>query len=124
MGAETATGAVAAEKALLETMSQAPSSRSSNSRMNRKVGVPLVRAFGAYGRGRWSEAAEGLLRVRDSSHLFGGSHAQRDIVTLTLLDAALRAGRRALAAHILAERYAAKQHTPLTAFWRHRIGGA
>ena len=124
IGAETAVTAGRAQEALLEAMSQPSSSGSSNDRMNRKVGVPLVRAFSAYGRGRWSEATEGLLRVRDGAHLFGGSHAQRDIVTLTLMDAAVRAGRRALAAHILAERHAAKQHTPLTAFWRRRIGGA
>lgn len=123
IGSGNAAAASAAEDALLEAMSRASSSGSSNDRMNRKVGLPLVRAFGAYGRGNWREAAEGLLRVRDTAHLFGGSHAQRDIVTLTLIDAALRAGRRDLAAHILAERHAAKQHTPLTAFWRHRVAG-
>ncbi|TFZ05580.1 tetratricopeptide repeat protein [Ramlibacter henchirensis] len=110
--------------ALLAAMANAASGGSSNERMTRKVGLPLARAFRAYGAGRWSEATEGLLRVRDSAHLFGGSHAQRDIVTLTLLDAAVRAGERRLAAHILAERHPAKQHTPLTAFWHRRISGA
>jgi thiazole synthase ThiGH ThiG subunit len=88
------------------------------------VGLPLARAFKDYGDGRWSDATEGLLRVRDSAHLFGGSHAQRDILTLTLMDAAVHAGQRALAAHILAERHAAKQHTPLTAFWQRRVAAA
>jgi hypothetical protein len=88
------------------------------------VGLPLARAFRDYGNGRWSDATEGLLRVRDSAHLFGGSHAQRDIVTLTLLDAAARAGQRELAAHILAERYPAKQHTPLTVFWQRRVAAS
>ena len=97
---------------------------SSNERMTREVGLPLARAFAAYGAGRWAEAAEGLLRVRDRAHLFGGSHAQRDILTLTLLDAAVRAGERPLAAHILAERHPAKQHTPLTAYWQQRVATA
>ena len=120
IGAEEESGA----DALLEAMMAPSTSGSSNARMTRKVGLPLARAFRAYGRGRWSEATEGLLRVRDGAHVFGGSHAQRDIVTLTLMDAAVRAGQRDLAAHILAERHAAKQGTPLTAFWQRRVGAA
>jgi len=38
------------------------------------------------------------------SHRFGGSHAQRDILHRTLIEAALRAGRRPLAEALLAER--------------------
>ena len=122
IGADTSVSARAAADALLEAMAGASSGGRSNGRMTRKVGLPLARAFQAYARGRWSEAAEGLLRVRDGAHRFGGSHAQRDIVTLTLMDAAVRAGQRALAAHILAERHAAKRHTPLTSFWYRRVG--
>jgi tetratricopeptide (TPR) repeat protein len=110
--------------ALIEAMTGASSGDSSNARMTRRVGLPLARAFDDYRRGRWSEATEGLLRVRDTSHVFGGSHAQRDILTLTLMDAAVRAGQRELAGHILAERHLAKQHTPLTAFWQGRVARA
>lgn len=56
--------------------------------------------------------------------LLGGSHAQRDIVTLTLLDAAARAGQGALASHILNERRPCKAHTPLTAYWQQRVDTA
>ncbi len=42
--------------------------------------------------------------VRDTANHFGGSHAQRDVITLTLIDAARRAGNDALARHYLAER--------------------
>jgi plasmid stability protein len=113
-----------AADALLKAMAEASSGGSTNERMTRAIGLPLARAFRDYSRGRWSEATEGLLRIRDRAHGFGGSHAQRDILTLTLMDAAVRAGQRALAAHILAERHAAKQHTPLTAFWQGRGAGA
>lgn len=107
--------------ALMEAMTRASSGAGSNARMTRRAGLPLARAFDDYRRGRWSEATEGLLRARDTSHVFGGSHAQRDIITLTLMDAAVRAGQRELAGHILAERHLAKQHTPLTAFWQGRV---
>lgn len=119
-GADTA----AAADAVLAAMTPAFSGGGSNARMAKEVGLPLARAFRDYARGRWSEATEGLLRVRDRAHVFGGSHAQRDILTLTLMDSALRAGQRTLAAHILAERHASKQHTPLTAYWRERVAKA
>ena len=35
--------------------------------------------------------------MRNIAHRFGGSHAQRDVLDLTLIEAALRAGQHALA---------------------------
>jgi hypothetical protein len=49
-----------------------------------------------------------LLRsVRSVSHRFGGSHAQRDLIDLTLLDAARRSGWVALATALQDERTSA-----------------
>ena len=45
-----------------------------------------------------------LAPVRYRLQRLGGSHAQRDIFTLTLIEASLRAGRFALARALLAER--------------------
>jgi hypothetical protein len=46
-----------------------------------------------------------LLRpVRNQAQRFGGSHAQRDLLDLTLIEAALRDGQRALAQALAAER--------------------
>jgi len=42
--------------------------------------------------------------VRDIAHRFGGSHAQRDIITLTLIEAALRSNQPKRARHFIAER--------------------
>ena len=56
----------------------------------------------------FGEAADLIASVRDIAHRFGGSHAQRDILSLTLIDAARRAGRASLARHVLAERLVAK----------------
>ena len=45
-----------------------------------------------------------LLPIRYTVNRFGGSHAQRDVVQRTLLEAALRAGRYPLARGLLSER--------------------
>ena len=67
-----------------------------------------------YDRGRTFEpgAIDLLLPVRLIAHRFGGSHAQRDVIGLTLLESALRAGRRNLAIALTAERAALKPISP------------
>jgi tetratricopeptide (TPR) repeat protein len=106
---------------LLKAMQDGASSGPSNRRMAQCVGLPVAQALVHYAQERWDDAAEGLLAVRDGAHRFGGSHAQRDILTLTLLDSATRAGRKGLAAHLLNERCPDKSLTPLTLHWRERI---
>jgi tetratricopeptide (TPR) repeat protein len=86
------------------------------------VGVPLMTGILDYGHGRYVEAVEALWSVRDVCHRFGGSHAQRDLIDQTLMDAALRAGQRRLARHLLNERLLAKARSPLTQHWAARIG--
>jgi hypothetical protein len=84
--------------------------------MTREVGLPVCRAFQAFIRRHYDEAIELLLPVRTIAHRFGGSHAQRDILNQTLIEAAIRAGRHRLAQHLVNERVARKPHSPLT--WR------
>jgi tetratricopeptide (TPR) repeat protein len=124
VGAGDAPGAAAARARLLSALEQPQSCGPTNRRMAAEVGWPLAQAFIAYANADWTAAAEGLLQVRDRAQMFGGSHAQRDILTWTLLDAATRAGRPALAQHVLNERRIAKGGTPLTAHWQARIGQA
>jgi tetratricopeptide (TPR) repeat protein len=76
----------------------------SNGTMTREVGLPLALGFAAFGRGRYAEAAERLRPVRALAYRFGGSHAQRDIVDLTLLEAARRGGNAVLARALESER--------------------
>ena len=90
--------------------------------MSAEVGVPLMTGILNHGRGRHEEAVEALWSVRDVCHRFGGSHAQRDLVDQTLMDAAIRAGRRPLARHLLNERLVAKARSPLTQHWAARVG--
>ena len=90
--------------------------------MSADVGVPLMTGVLDYGRGRYAEAVESLWSVRDVCHRFGGSHAQRDLVDQTLMDAAIRAGQPRLARHLLNERLLAKARSPLTQHWAGRVG--
>ncbi len=83
-----------------------------NGMMAREVGLPFARALRAFSRGDHAAAIEDLLAIRPQAHRFGGSHAQRDVLSLTLLEAALRSGRTALAQALAAERTAQKPESP------------
>ena len=75
-----------------------------NVMMTREVGLPLCRAMRAFGQGRYGDAVSLIESVRDIAYRFGGSHAQRDVLTLTLIEAAIRSGRHRLAEHYIGER--------------------
>ncbi|MBL8445595.1 MAG: tetratricopeptide repeat protein, partial [Zoogloeaceae bacterium] len=63
---------------------------------------------------RYDESVRLIRPIREIAHRFGGSHAQRDLLDLTLIEAALRAGRQPLATALCAERLQARGHSPLT----------
>jgi tetratricopeptide (TPR) repeat protein len=87
-----------------------------NRMMTREVGLPVCLAVQAFGHARYAEAIQHLELVRDVAAHFGGSHAQRDALTLTLIEAAIRSGQSALARHFIAERTV---HKPASAWgWR------
>ena len=75
-----------------------------NVMMTRDVGLPLSRAIQTFGPERYAEAVRLIEPVRDIANRFGGSHAQRDVLTLTLIEAAIRSGQHRLAQHYIAER--------------------
>jgi hypothetical protein len=101
---------------VLASLERAAEGTGTNAMMSRDAGMPLARAIAAFGRGACSEAVEHLLPMRPIAHHFGGSHAQRDLVHLTLVEAALRAGRLPLAAALVAERTELKRTSPFN--WR------
>lgn len=72
--------------------------------MTAEVGLPVCRALIAYGRQDYGRAVDLLLPVRHRLHTFGGSHAQRDAIQRTLVEASLRSGRADLARTLLSER--------------------
>jgi tetratricopeptide (TPR) repeat protein len=81
-----------------------PGAAGDNADMTRIVGQPVVEAALAYCDGRYDAAVEHLVAARDVASKSGGSHAQRDLLTLTLIDAATRAGMGTLARHYANER--------------------
>ncbi len=84
--------------------------------MTREVGLPVCRGLLAFARGKYGAAVEHLLPVRTIAQRFGGSHAQRDVIGLTLIEAALRAKHFTLARALAAERTALKPTSPRN--WR------
>jgi tetratricopeptide (TPR) repeat protein len=79
-----------------------------NAYFAREVGLPMVEALAAFGAGDFDTVLERLRPVRNIANRYGGSHAQRDLIDLTLIEAARRGGRKALHAALLAERETAK----------------
>jgi hypothetical protein len=66
-------------------------------------------------------STEALVRpVRPIAHRFGGSHAQRDVTDLTLIEAAFRAGKRDLGKALGAERVAVRPTSPLAGLFAQR----
>lgn len=93
-------------------LGQGTSTTRTNAAMTRDVGLPVADALIAFARGDHAGTIAHLMPVRVMTHRFGGSHAQRDVFALTLIEAALRAGRANLARALVAERAALKPMNP------------
>jgi hypothetical protein len=91
-------------RALLAAVARHAGDAGTNGRMIREVGLPVCRALVAFGEGDHAAAVEHLLPVREVAARFGGSNAQRDVLSLTLLEAALRSGQTSLARALASER--------------------
>ncbi|AHH94779.1 tetratricopeptide repeat protein [Kutzneria albida] len=83
-----------------------------NAAMTARVGLPVCEALLAFGRERYAEAVDLLWPVRRRVHEFGGSHAQRDVVQRTLVEAALRSGRTEQARVLVGERVSLRPDSP------------
>jgi len=93
-----------------------------NAGFTRDVGHPVSRAIQAFSDGRYDQAV-GLIRpVRGIAHRFGGSHAQRDVIDLTLVESAFRSGAYDLAKALAAGRIALKPANPLARLLADRTG--
>jgi hypothetical protein len=117
MMAFVADGREEAARTLLATLrARADQASGTNAMMTREVGLPVCVALRAFGRGEWDVAIEMLRPVRLVASRAGGSHAQRDILSLTLVEAALRGGEAKLARALAAERTQVKPTSPFN--WR------
>jgi hypothetical protein len=99
----------------LESLRRSAHGEGDNARMAREVGLPAAEAFAAFSAGRYPGAVENLMTVRGIAQRFGGSHAQRDVLSLTALQAAIRAGMKATAEAIASERMMMKPQSPWAA---------
>jgi tetratricopeptide (TPR) repeat protein len=73
-----------------------------------RAGLALLEGFSAFAAGDPGRAIDLLVDIRPRANAVGGSHAQRDIIDLTLIAAAARAGQQSLARALVAERVARK----------------
>jgi len=77
--------------------------------MTSRVGLPVCRSLVAFGNGDYAQVLDDLWPVRTRLHEFGGSHAQRDAVERTLLEAAIRAKRNDVARALVNERLGVRE---------------
>lgn len=87
-----------------------------NVAMSREIGLPFCRALQDFSAERYSDCVERLLPVRYMTHRLGGSHAQRDVIAWTLMEASLRSGDGDLALALANERCQLKPTSPQN--WR------
>jgi hypothetical protein len=104
MMAFTGAGRMADAEYLLAAQTDALRDDGDNAMFLREVGVPATCAIFDFASGRYTQAASGLRAVRSIASRFGGSHAQRDLIDLTLIEAADRAGDKPLADALRRER--------------------
>jgi hypothetical protein len=89
---------------LLAAQQAASVGTSSNASFLRDVGIDATRAMLDFSEGQYGDCVERLRRVRGRAHRFGGSHAQRELIDLTLIEAAARDGQGLLAEALRHER--------------------
>jgi hypothetical protein len=109
------------QAALIASAWKAVDGRGTNAMMTREVGLPALKGIAAFGRGAYGDTLEYLLPLRGKTNRFGGSHAQRDIFSWTLVEAALRAGDRAVAEGLIAERLALKPESRINLAFDERV---
>ncbi|MFD5322664.1 tetratricopeptide repeat protein [Streptomyces sp. NPDC127092] len=83
-----------------------------NRAMTAEVGLPVCEALVAHVAQDHGTVVALLWPLRRRLHEIGGSHAQRDALQKTLLDAALRSGRHDMARVLISERTALRPHSP------------
>lgn len=123
MMAFVGTGDRAAQREVIATLEHAAAGRGTNAMMSRDVGLPIARGLAAFGQGDFAGAVAQILPVRGIANRFGGSHAQRDVLSWTLCEAAIRSGDALMAEAMVAERLALKEASPVAQGWAVRARG-
>jgi hypothetical protein len=108
MMAFVAAGRTESAQALLDAQNRAAERDDDNAGFTLEVGQAATRAIKAFAEGRYEQVVQLLRPVRGVAHRFGGSHAQRDVIDRTLIEAARRAGMTRLFDALTYERASAK----------------
>jgi hypothetical protein len=96
----------------LAAMEQKLGGSDTNAMMTREVGLPLAQALVSFGNANYADTVKRLMPIRTIAGRFGGSNAQRDLIHLTLVEAALRSDQAKLARALVAERTQLKPSSP------------
>ncbi len=107
---------------VLAAMEAATREKTTNARMTREVGLPMATALRRFAEGAYAEAGAMMAPLLPGIIRCGGSHAQRDVFSLTLLEAALRARDWSLAQVLATQRVAAKPMSPVARALMARAG--
>ena len=86
-----------------------------NGRIVETLNIPICSAIRDYYRGDYSQTIDKLMPIRYKYQTIGGSHAQRDIFNIFLIDAAINSKQLELASSLLSERLAL--HPNSFGFW-------
>jgi tetratricopeptide (TPR) repeat protein len=79
-----------------------------NRQAAQRAGLRLLEGFAAFTEGEPGITVDLLIDIRPEAHAVGGSHAQRDVIDLTLIAAAARSGQIGLTRALVTERAARK----------------
>jgi len=85
-----------------------------NTNMERLVGLPAIEAIDSFGRGDYDKCVDLVLQFLRHAHIFGGSHAQRDILNLTLMESASRSHNKKLVSTLVRERRRFRPNCPFS----------
>jgi hypothetical protein len=121
MMAFVGSGRAVCADALLGAQAAATEADNDNADFTLEVGHSATRAIKAFADGQYAQAARLLRSIRSVAHRFGGSHAQRDVIDLTLIEAARRGGQRRLAQALIDERANAQVAGDATALRGSRV---
>ena len=75
-----------------------------NALVSAEIGIPLIEGVRAYRDKKYQRAIKWFMPIRYHVQRMGGSHAQRDLFAMLLLDSALKADHIPLAKSLAAER--------------------
>eukprot|EP00731_Ephydatia_muelleri_P026041 Em0018g141a len=105
---ESAARLVLAERLLKSISEYAKSNTSTDCKVADVVGVPVGNALLAFGKGQYSEVISLMLPLKYDLVKLGGSWAQRQVFSVTLIHAAIRSKQLPLALALIAELRAMK----------------